>query len=54
MGWGLLKIFFSRTTWPIPTRLGANYLWREGVQVYSNEWDSFTPRGDNRERVKIH
>jgi hypothetical protein len=25
IGWGHLKIFFSRTTGPISTRLGTNY-----------------------------
>jgi hypothetical protein len=25
MGWGLLKIFFSRNTGPILTRLGTNH-----------------------------
>jgi hypothetical protein len=27
MGWGHLKIFFSRTTGPILTRLGINHPW---------------------------
>jgi hypothetical protein len=27
MGWGHLKIFFSRTTWSILTRLGINHPW---------------------------
>jgi hypothetical protein len=25
LGWGHLKIFFCRTTWPILTRLGTNH-----------------------------
>jgi hypothetical protein len=25
MGWGYLKTFFSRTTWPILTKLGTNH-----------------------------
>jgi hypothetical protein len=27
MGWGNLKIFFSRTAGPILTRLGTNHPW---------------------------
>jgi hypothetical protein len=54
MGWGHLQIFFSRTTGPILTRLGINYPWGEGIQVYSNEGDCPCPRGDNSKRVKIH
>jgi hypothetical protein len=37
MGWGHLKIFFSRTTGPILTRLGTNYPWVKGIQVCSKE-----------------
>jgi hypothetical protein len=54
MGWGHLKIFFSRTTGPILTRLGTNHPWVEGIQDCSNEGDNPSPRGDNSERVKIH
>jgi hypothetical protein len=54
MGWGHLKIFFSRTTWPILTRLGINYPWVKGIQIYSKEGDSPSPREDNSERIKIH
>jgi hypothetical protein len=54
MGWGHFKIFFSRTTLPILTRLGTNHLWRERIQVSLKEGDSPSPRGDNSERVKIH
>jgi hypothetical protein len=54
MGWGHLKIFFSRTTVPILTRLGTNYFWMKGIQDCSKERDSPSPRGDNSERVKIH
>jgi hypothetical protein len=32
MGWGHLKIFFSRTTWPILTRLGTNNPWGRGFK----------------------
>jgi hypothetical protein len=54
MGWGHLKIFFSRTTGPILTRLGTNDSWGKRIQVCSKEVDSPSPRGDNSERVKIH
>jgi hypothetical protein len=33
MGWCHLKIFFSRTTGPILTRLGTNHSWGEEIQV---------------------
>jgi hypothetical protein len=49
LGWGHLKIFFSRTTGPISKRLGTNYPWVKGIQG-----DSPSPRGDNSERVKMH
>jgi hypothetical protein len=54
MGWGHLKIFFSRTTGPILTTLGTNHPLVKGIQVSSKEVDSPSPRGDNSERVKIH
>jgi hypothetical protein len=54
MGWGHWKIFFSRTTGLILTRLGTNHSWGEGFQVCSNEGDCPSPRGDNSERVIIH
>jgi hypothetical protein len=54
MGWGHLKILFSTTTGPILTRLGTNHPWREEIQVYTNEGDCPSPRGDNSETVKIH
>jgi hypothetical protein len=34
MGWGYLKIFFSKTTSPIVTRLITNHPWGEGIQVF--------------------
>jgi hypothetical protein len=54
IGWGHLKIFFSRTTGPILIRLGTNHPWGQGIQVCSNEEDSPSPRGDNNKKVKIH
>jgi hypothetical protein len=54
MGCGDLKIFFSRTTGPIVTGLGTHHPWREKIQVSLKGGDCPSPRGDNRERVKIH
>jgi hypothetical protein len=54
MGRGHLKIFFSRTTGPILTKLGTNHPWGEGIQICSNEGDCPSPRGDDSETVKIH
>jgi hypothetical protein len=54
MGWGHLKIFFSRTTGPILTRLGTDHPYVKGIQVCSNEGDNPSTRGDNSERLKIH
>jgi hypothetical protein len=54
MGWSHLKIFFSRTTGPVLTRLGTNHPLRERIQVSLKEGDSSYPRGDNSKRVKIH
>jgi hypothetical protein len=45
MGWGHLKIFFSRTTSGlILTRLGTNHPWVKGIQVCSKKGDSPSPR----------
>jgi hypothetical protein len=55
MGWGHLKIFFSRTTGPILTRLGTNHPWRDSENsIVFKEGDSPSLWGDNCERVKIH
>jgi hypothetical protein len=54
MGWGHLKIFFSRTTGSILTRLGTKHPKVEGIQVCSYQEDNPSPRGDNSKRVKIH
>jgi hypothetical protein len=52
MGWGNLKIFFSKTTEPILTRLGINHPWGEGIQVCLNEGNCQSSRGDNSKREK--
>jgi hypothetical protein len=54
MRWGHLKIFFSRTTGPILTRLGKDHPWSERIYVSLKKGDSPSPREDNSERVKIH
>ena len=48
------KIFFSRTTWPISTKLGTEHCLVKGIQVCSKEGSRPFPRGDNYEIVKIH
>jgi hypothetical protein len=40
MGWGNLKIFFSRTTGPILTRLGTNHPWVKVIQICSKKGDN--------------
>jgi hypothetical protein len=37
MVWGHLKIFFSRTTGPILTRLGTNHPWVKGIEVFQRK-----------------
>jgi hypothetical protein len=54
MRWGHFKIFFSRTIGPILTRLSTNNPWVKGIQIFSKEGNSLSPRGDNSERIKIH
>jgi hypothetical protein len=39
IGWGHLKIFFSRTTGTILTKLSINHSWGKGIQVCANEGD---------------
>jgi hypothetical protein len=53
MGLGHLKIFFSRFTGPILTRLGTHHPWRERIQVALKEGDSPSPRGDKRPKGLI-
>ena len=52
--WKILKIFFSRTTRPISTKLGTNDLWVKGIQVCSYEGSRLFPKGDNYQIAKIH
>ena len=52
--WQNLKIFFSRTAWPISTKLGTKHPWVLGIQVWPNEGQHPFPRVDNYEIAKIH
>jgi hypothetical protein len=54
MRWDNLKIFFSRTTGAILTRLGTNHPWVKGIQVSLNKGDSPSSWGGNSKRVKIY
>ena len=49
-----LKIFFSRTTVPISTKLGTKYPWMKGIHVYSNGWPDLSSRGNNSKNVKLY
>jgi hypothetical protein len=49
-----LKIFFSRTTGPISTKLGRKHPWVKDIQNCTNDNDRPFPRGDNSENVKIY
>ena len=37
----ILKIFLSRTTGPISTKLGTKHPWMKGIQVCSNEKSTY-------------
>ena len=49
-----LKIFFSRSTEPISTKLSTMHLWVKGIQVCSNEGPRPFSREDNNEIAEIH
>ena len=52
--WQNLKIFFSRTTWPISIENGIKHPWVKGIQICSNEGPRLFPRGDNWEVLEIN
>ena len=52
--WQNLKIFFSRTTEPISTKLGTKHPVVKGIQAFKNEGSCPFPRGDNYKIVNIH
>ena len=43
--WRLLKIFYSRTTWPISTKFDTEYPWVKSVQTFCNEGSHLTLGG---------
>jgi hypothetical protein len=50
MGWGHLKVFFSRTSWPNSIKLKTNYPWMKGIQVCSNKGPGPLQRGNNHKK----
>ena len=52
--WKYLKFFFSRTTWPISTKIGTKHPWMEGIQVCSNGRPRPSLRRDNNEIIKLY
>jgi hypothetical protein len=52
MHWKFLKIF-SRTSRSNSIKLGTNYPWIKGIQVYSNKGPGPLQRGDNHKNVKM-
>ena len=52
--WRNLKLFFSRRTGPISTKLGTKHPWMKGIQVCSNERPCPFLKGNNYEIAKIH
>jgi hypothetical protein len=46
-------IILSRTSWPISIKLGANHLWVQGIQVWTNIGQSVLQRGDNHKNAEI-
>ena len=54
INWQHLKIFFSRTTGPISTKLIAKHPWIMGIQICSNEVPRPFPRIDDNEIAKLH
>ena len=51
--WRNLKIFISRTTGPISTKLGTKHPWVKGNLVYTNEGPCPFPREENHKIAKI-
>jgi hypothetical protein len=53
MGWGNMKVFFSRTTGPSLTRLETNHPGGKGIQVCSIKGPGPFQRGNNHKKVKM-
>ena len=49
-----LRIFFSKNTEPISTKLRTKHPWVKGMWVCSNNGPRYFPSGDNDEVAKIH
>jgi hypothetical protein len=47
------KISFFRTSRPNSIKLGTNFPWVKGIQVYSNKGPGPLQRGDNHKNVKM-
>ena len=52
--WRNLKIFFSRTTDPISTKLSTKHPWVKGIIFCTNEGPCPFPREENYEIEKVH
>ena len=52
--WQIFKIFFSRTTGPISTKINLNHYLVKGIHVCSNEESRPFPKGDYYVLAKIH
>ena len=51
--WRNIKIFFSKTTRLISTKLGTKLAWAKGIQVYFTEGPCSLPRGDDNKKAKM-
>ena len=49
-----IKIYFSRTTWPISTKLGTLHPWMKVIQIFFKWRATPFPRGDNYKIAKVH
>ena len=49
-----IKIFFSRSTGIISSKLGTKHPWRKGIQVCSNEGPRLSPRRDKSKIAKLY
>ena len=52
LNWRNFKIFFSKTTGPISTKLGTKLSWIVGIQDYKNEGPSHLWKGDKTKSWK--
>ena len=52
--WRNLKTLFSRTTWPISTKLGTKHPWVKEIHDCESKGPRPFPREDNFKNAKIH